>query len=192
MSAVPKLAAAPDALAVAIAEVADGLTAADFDVRSPAWEGSAYLKISNTWGELCDLTITEYGAVTWEWRSCAASAADPGRVTAIALELLGAGQPDVRVERGLDRPLKTLVGRALTGCGLEVEVKVLGAEEDYFEVYAGIEAKNPTAPLRGTVRVADDSAMWWDCRTVPLAEGDGLELGEVTATIARALAAGRA
>lgn len=70
-----------DAAANALTRIADELTGSGFAAHSPVWDGSAYMKITNARGALCDVTITTYGTVTWDYRSCDGSHVDPCLIT---------------------------------------------------------------------------------------------------------------
>jgi hypothetical protein len=189
---------AEDGDASAMLVIADGLTAEGFDVRSPALDGSSYMKITNVWGTRCELTITDSGIMTWESRSRHGSNADPARLMALAAEFLGARTDNASpFGRYSDLALKGAVGQMLVEHGMQVTLQVLGTDQTCFEVYAEIEATNPHQPARGMVRVADDGGIWWECQItepgVP-SGAPGLQLAEIISTIAHALGrpAGRA
>src|SRR5258708_33551742 len=61
----------------ALITIAGLFTNVNFDLTIPAWDGSAYLKISNARGALTDLTIGSDGIITWEYRSTSGSYPDP-------------------------------------------------------------------------------------------------------------------
>lgn len=58
-----------EAAAAALLAIADELTATGYETQSPTWDGSAFLKITNAKGALCDLTITTSGTLTWDYRT---------------------------------------------------------------------------------------------------------------------------
>jgi hypothetical protein len=180
-----------DGDASAMLTIADGLTAEGFDVRSPALDGSSYMKITSVWGMRCELTITDSGIMTWESRSRQGSNTDPARVMALAAEFIGARTDNPSPSsRYSDLTLKGAVGQMLVEHGIQVTLQVLGTDQTCFEVYAEVEATNPLQPTRGIVRVADDGGIWWECRVaIPgtPSQVPGLELTEVTRTIASAL-----
>src|ERR1700683_1523070 len=74
----------PDALTGPLADIADELTAAGYSVHDPGC-----LKIINARGALADLTITESGLLTWEYRSREGSPIDPDQLTGIVTAILG-------------------------------------------------------------------------------------------------------
>jgi hypothetical protein len=58
-----------------------------------------------------------------------------------------------------------------------------------FMLFDQVTITNPAQPQRGTVYVTDDVALWWRCQVRRQPDGaHGLDLDEITATIARALA----
>ena len=59
-----------------------------YNFTIPAWDGHAYLRISNALQALTDLTITSRGDVTWEYRSVRYPHASERRLTGVAIELL--------------------------------------------------------------------------------------------------------
>jgi hypothetical protein len=88
----------------------------------------------------------------------------------------------------LPGPLMTFkgrVGRAAADQGMQVSLKVLDEDRQFFEVYAEINITNPVRPERGTVRVADDGLISWHCqiRNPGQPEG-GLDIDEVIRTLA--------
>jgi hypothetical protein len=180
-----------DGDASAMLAMADGLIAEGFDVRSPASDGSSYMKITNVWGMRCELTITDSGIMTWENHSRHGSNTDPARITALAAEFLGACTDNASPSgRYSDLTLKGAVGQMLVEHGMQVTLQVLGTDQTCFEVYAEVEVSNPRQPTRGMVRVADDGGIWWECQVaIPgrPSQVPGLELAEVTRTIASAL-----
>jgi hypothetical protein len=167
--------------------MADELTAAGFESRSPIWDGSAYMKITNARGALSDLTITADGTVTWEYRSRDGRHINPDQITGIVLDLLSpasAQHPATMPARHPDLTLKGAAGRALTERGLQVTFELIGQDHDFYEAYAEIQVTNPADPARGTARVTDDGDLSWQCTSRP---PEGITLAEIAATLARAL-----
>jgi hypothetical protein len=167
--------------------LADLLTEADFSLDIPG-EG-CLLKISNARGALCELTITEAGDLTWEYRPYAGRHADPAQLAGLVRDLL---DPDgfageLPVMRRDDLTLKGLAGRALADHGMRVTFHVLDIDDYFFDTYAEIRITNPAKPERGTARLNDDGAIWWDCHLCSAAPTEGLPLPEVAGTITRAL-----
>jgi hypothetical protein len=175
----------------AVEVIADRLTDQGFDVTSPAWDHDSYLTVTNAPGALCGLTLTDDGDASWEYRFCDGRAADPAQVIAVVLDLLLAddtANPDVSVVRPQGVTIQDSAGRALAEQGMRVRTKVGGLEDGFGDSYTEIEVDNPARPDRGTVRVNDDGALWWDCQVSELAARcQGIELPEIVGSIVRAL-----
>jgi len=172
--------------AAALLAIADDLTTAGFSARSPAWNGSAYLAITNARGALCDLTITATGTLTWDYRSHHGSHVEPGQITGIVLNLLspGTGQPAAAPPPCPAASLKGTVGQALAARGLRVTLNLLDQDHERYETYAEIQITNPASPARGTVRVTDDGDLTWSCTT---RQAGGITPADIAATLTRAL-----
>jgi hypothetical protein len=172
--------------------VADGLTAHGFDTRSPTWERSYHLDVTNVRGALCEVNLAEGGKATWEYRRCHSCRADPMQIVDMVTSVLGAGDRGHRKgpARYLpDLTLKGVVGRALVEHGMSVCLREIHRDDVNFEIYAEIEAANPADPGRGKVRVADDGTIRWECSFHDLvAAADGLQPSDIAEAIARALA----
>ncbi len=168
--------------------IADDLTTSGFAAQSPIWDGSAYLKITNARGALCDLTITADGTLTWEYRSHQGSHINAGQITRIVLDLLSPGTTPRAGAGPAHRPGATLVsaaGRALAACGLRVTLKLIDQDHDYYETYAEIHITNPVDPARGTARITDDGDLTWQCHA--RGPAGGITPAEIADTINRAL-----
>jgi hypothetical protein len=173
-----------------IETVADALCSRGFDVRNPAKDESSYLRITNVRGTLCELTIHDSGVADWEYRSCDGSQPDPTLMTTIAMCILDPAPGNYGpVPHDPHLTLKGMIGRALADQGMLVSLHVLDTDRLFFDVYAEIAVTNPAQRDRGTIRVSDDGAIWWQCRILQDQESciHGLELGEIADTIARAL-----
>jgi len=172
--------------------IADGLTAHDLDVLDPAAEGSQYLKVTNARGALCEIMISEHGSATWEYHPFGGEPG-PAQVTAMVLELLGAGNGEHLDASSKQRPGLTLtgiVGKALTERGMRVRLAEAGRDEDLSEMYAEIVVINPARPDRGTAQASDDGMIRWECRfTDPARSTRGIDPAAIAGTIARALSA---
>jgi hypothetical protein len=164
--------------------LADQLTAAGWDTRSPAWENRGYLKITNTPGATSEITISTSGHVTWEYRPARPGRLEPVRIATIITSLLDPGtRPAPPVEPRSHRTLITTTGRALARHGLEVTLDVLDISQAFCDIYSELRITNPARPERGTASLASDASIWWDTRAQP-----GHTLGAITATIIGALA----
>jgi hypothetical protein len=189
MQATSSIEPADSRAASVLLAIADELTAVDFEARSPVWEGSAYMKISNARGALCELTIADGGTVTWDYRSRDGRHIHPDQITGIVLDLLNPGHDQHPVAIPAHQPdvtLKGAVGRALAGHGLQVTLKLLDRDDDFYEAYAEIEVTNPADPARGTARVTDDGDLSWQCTAC--GPDGGITPAEIAATLTRALA----
>jgi hypothetical protein len=180
---------APAAVTVMHA-VADGLTERGLDIRGPAWEETHVFKVTNVLGALCEITISESGSVILEYRPVWDSRADPERITAMVLELLGAGvRQGARPAGGYrGRTLMGTVGIATRQCGMNARLRHIGRDDSSCEVYAEVEVSNPARPDLGTACVTDDNAVLWECHFNDSAQGiRGIDPQEIAETIARSL-----
>ena len=171
--------------------IADGLTSHGFDVRMPGQPGGMFLQVTNVRGSLCELTIFGCGVFAWEYRRLDRSQPDPSIAAAMIMRILGA-DPDangrVPVPDSPRRTLKGQIGQALAGCGMQVRLNVLDKDESAYEVYTLITVTNPALPGRGTVCIDDDGLICWRGQIPgPEQPEDGLDLGELTRTLASAL-----
>src|SRR6266567_6665142 len=83
----------PDTGATAALKLADALTAGGLDIWNPAWVGTDYLKITNAPGALSELTISDAGLVTWEFRPFHSTPVDTREIARKALTLLLGASP---------------------------------------------------------------------------------------------------
>jgi len=173
--------------AAALLAIADELTATGYSAQSPIWDGSAYLKITNAKGALCDLTITSNGTLTWDYRTHHGKHIHPDQITGIVLDLLSPGTsrpPGAAPTRHAATSLKSAAGQALAARGLRVTLQLLDQDHDLYEIYAVIQVTNPADPARGTVRVTDDGDLTWHCTT---RQAGGITPADIAATLTRAL-----
>ena len=172
----------------ALRHLADQLTAAGLDTRSPAWEDRGYLKITNTPGAVSELTITPCGHVTWEYRPAHPGHNTPARLAAIILALLDPTAPDdIATEPRADLTPASLAGRALVACGLSVTLAILDVSQTRFDIYSELRITNPACPERGIANLTGDGTIWWECRTHQTA----LSLADIAGAITRALSTTR-
>jgi len=168
--------------------IADELTATGYGTHSPIWDGSAYFKIYNARGALCDLTITADGTLTWDYRSLHGSHIHPDQITGIVLDLLSPGTSPpagAATARHPGATLKSAAGRALAARGLHVTLNLIDQDHDYYETFAEIHITNPADPSRETARVTDDGDLAWQCHIH--GQAGGITPAEIAATINRAL-----
>lgn len=170
----------------ALHTLADGLTSQGFDIAGQAWEQSHQLAITNVRGALCQVSLRDDGHLTWEYRLCHGTYADPAHLTGIVLRLLGADirQPAPRYP-GLT--LKGVVGRALAACGMTVRLVILQHDDITYDLYAEVEATNPTRLGRGRVRITDHATLRWECPHPATSCAAALNPADLAAIIARAL-----
>jgi transcriptional regulator with XRE-family HTH domain len=175
--------------------IADALSMRDFDICEPGQPGSAFLQVTNVCGARCELTVYDSGRLDWEYRHQDGDRSDPCLLAAMTLRLLGGDHPRTGSAHVTHHPQQTLkgqVGRAAADQGMQVCQNVLDKDAQLFEVYAEIPVTNPARPDRGTVRIADDGLICWHCQVHhPGHPENGLEIGEITTTLAQALTAAR-
>jgi hypothetical protein len=180
-----------DTAARAAEAIADALTLHDFDVCEPGQPGSVFLQVSNVRGARCELTVYDSGRLDWEYRHHDGDRSDPCLLAAMILHLLGGDHATTGCAHVTHHPQQTLkgqVGRVAADQGMQVCLNVLDKDAQVFEVYAEITITNPTRPDRGTVRVADDGLLCWHCQIQhPGHPENGLEIGEITTTLAQSL-----
>jgi hypothetical protein len=168
--------------------IADELTAAGYGTQSPIWDGSAYLKIHNARGALCDLTIKTDGTVIWDYRTRDGQHIDPRQLARIALDLLSPRSrqhPAAVPARQPGTTLTSAVAQTLTRHGIRVTPGLTDHDHHTGETYTEIQATSPASPARGTICVTDDGALIWQCRTHP--HPGGLTPDDIAATPTRAL-----
>jgi hypothetical protein len=161
-------------------EIADELTASGYSVHAPDC-----IKIINARGALSDLTITESGSLTWEYRSCEGNHIDPAQLTGMVSIVLDQPGTDT-AHWPAGAALTSAVGQAVSGRGLEVSLNVLDADTTLDETFSELTITSPAKPERGTVRVTDDGALYWHCHTDD--PDNALTHGDIAATLTRALA----
>jgi hypothetical protein len=77
-------------------------------------------------------------------------------------------------EAPTDRALLSLAGRALASYGLKVTLDILDISQTNYTVYTELRITNPIRPEGGTVSLAPDGTIWWECRTQPTLSLDGI------------------
>lgn len=173
----------------ALAAVVDLLLADGYGFTIPAWDGDAYLRISNAVGALTSLTITDRGDVTWEYRSTHGIHIDPAQLTAITLGIL---DPDCilpRPEPVPHRPSNAVhaaAGQALTALGLTATRHLTDPTPGPFGAYTEIAVTNPASPGRGIVCITADGELCWCTQAARHPDG-GLPITDIAAAMTRAL-----
>jgi hypothetical protein len=174
----------------AIEAVGDGLNAQGLDVRTFASDNCRHLKVDNVRSTVADLFIYPKGTVNWDYHSFDGTTHDPSRVTTITLAILAdPGTPDsATVVRYPQMSFLGSVGRATIERGLSATFSSRDPDNARFKIHDEVAITNPARPRRGTVQVTNDGALWWTCqlRSQPHSQ-DGLDLVEITNSIARAL-----
>jgi len=167
------------------------LTAGGLDIWNPAWVGTDYLKITNAPGALSELTISDAGLVTWEFRPFHGSPVDTREIARRAPALLGASPAEISSDP-TPRPsrvaLKDDIAQRLRACGLDVSVHALNV--DASGPYCEITATNPAMPTRGRIQLAEDGMIRWECRVQENDRAQGAKLADIALTISAAVAAG--
>ncbi len=175
----------------AIEAIGDGLNAQDLDARTFASEECRYLKVTSVRSTVADLFIYPNGNVDWEYHSFDGTPHDPGRMTAITLAILHDTDSPDSPSAAVRYPHMTFlgsIGRAAIEQGLDAAFGSLDPDNAYFKIHDEVAIINPAQPNRGTVRVTDDGALWWNCqfRDQPHSE-DGLDLAGITGSVLRAI-----
>jgi hypothetical protein len=143
--------------------VADGLTGAGLDVRTPGDEDGCRLDIVLP-GARCTLAVGDCGSAEWEYCPWSPDDADPDLTADLATALLtGRTGPQPRLGSGHQREnitFKGIVGLELKARGLDVELAVY-CDETSFDTFAEIIATVPGPGDDGQVCVTDDDGLTW-------------------------------
>ena len=168
----------------ALSKIVDLLLEDGYGFTIPAWEGDAFLKISNARGALTDLTISDQGTVIWEYRSARGGRVDPVRLITVTLTLL---DPEAKIARP-ELPSRdgrvfilNAASHALFRCGLTTSRH--HSDPDAFTV---LTVTNPSEPVRGAVDITDDGELTWQVRAPHHRDG-GLVLPDIAGSISLAL-----
>ena len=150
----------------------------------PAWDGRAYLRISNALQAHTDLTITSGGGITWEYRSARYPHTSERQLTAVAITLLDPDDtkplPPLPPD-GLQLTQLGAVRHALSRHGLAAAITA--ADDDIGPI---LTATNPAHPCRGTITISSDGELTWTTRTPHHPDG-GIPIPDIAAAITRAL-----
>lgn len=169
----------------ALTAVVDLLRADGYGFTIPAWDGDAYLRITNALRALTSLTITSHGDLIWDYRSAEYPRLHPSRLVGAAICILDPDrtrpEPVVGMNDGF--PLVEIIRYALFRHGLTATIAGTGVE--YL-----LTAANPSQPYRGTVYITDDGELQWHARAPHHPDG-GVPLPDIAATIIRTLARAR-
>ncbi len=168
------------------------LAAAGFGVQSTRWRDRQELTVLNVTAARSCFTLTGSGCARWHYEPATGPATGAATLAAIIVHLLGAphtagATPGVAAYRAL--PLKGIVGRCLQDRGLTVTLQVCEDWES-FEATTQIEVTSPARPWLGTVQLADNGDLDWDCDYRAAFHGDPGQLADMIVPILRALTPG--
>ena len=162
------------------------LAAAGFSVHGTRWRDRHELIIGNVTAARSCLTMTGSGRAQWHYEPATGPGTDPATLAGIIVHILGAphtGAPRVAAYRAF--PLKGTVGRCLQDRGLTVALRVREDLES-FEATTAIDVTSPARPWLGTVQLADNGDLDWDCDYRAAFHGDVAALADVIAAILHA------
>ena len=164
------------------------LAAAGFGVHGTRWRDQHELILLNVTAARSCLTLTDDGCARWHYEPATGPGTDPATLTAIIVHILGAphtadSTPGAAACRAF--PLKGAVGRCLQDRGLTVALRVCEDLES-FEATTSIEITSPARPWLGTVQLADNGDLDWDCDYRAAFHGDIAALADVIAAILHA------
>ena len=186
--AAPALYVAADAGTEPVQMITRRLAAAGLGVHGTRWRDRHELIIGNVTAARSCLTLTDDGCAQWHYEPAAGPGTDPATLAAIIVHILGAPHtagttPGTAAYRAF--PLKGAVGRCLQDRGLTVALRVCEDLES-FEATTAIEVTSPARPWLGTVQLADNGDLDWDCDYRAAFHGDVAPLADVIAAILRA------
>lgn len=165
----------------ALAAITGLLGQVGYEFTVPAWDGNAYLKISNAVGAVTDLTITSHGNVTWDYRSIHGTHVEPAALIAITISLLDPDAarpwPDLPLHRARAAIL-VAADHALYSYGFTTSRRQ--PDPDACTILA---VTNPALPARGTVEITNNGELSWHTRA-PHHHDAGLTLPDIATSIA--------
>ena len=162
------------------------LAAAGFGVHATRCPDRQELTILNVTAARSCLTLTGSGCARWHYEPTG-PAAGAATLAAIIVHILGAPRT-AGATPGADTyqafPLKGKVGRCLQDRGLTVTLHVCEDWES-FEATTDIEVTSPARPWLGTVQLADNGHLDWQCDYRAAFHGDPGQLADVIIPILR-------
>jgi hypothetical protein len=164
------------------------LAAAGLGVHATHWRDRHELILLNVTAARCCLTVSGSGRAQWHYEPATGPGTDPATVTAIIVHLLGAphtADTTTRLTAYQAFPLKGAVGRYLQDRGLTVTLRI-SEDLESFEATTAIEVTSPARPWLGTVQLADNGDLDWECEYRAACHGDPAQLADVIAPILRA------
>ena len=164
------------------------LAAAGFGAHGTRWRDRHELTILNVTAARSCLTLTDGGCAQWHYEPLTGRATDAATLAAIIVHILGAphtidSTPGVTAYRAF--PLKGAVGRCLQDRGLSVALRI-SEDLESFEATTDIEVTSPARPWHGTVQLADNGELDWECDYRTAFHGDVAALADVIAPILNA------
>jgi len=143
--------------------VIDGLAGSGLAVTLPERDDSCDVAIACQDAE-CQLSVDDWGRVTWEYGPRPAGSADPGLTADLATALLtGQPGPYPRLapafgQRGIT--FKAAAGLELRARGLDVALAAY-LDDDYLDAQVEVSVTAPGAADTARVCVTDDGALTW-------------------------------
>ena len=164
------------------------LAAAGFGVHGTRWRDRHELILLNVIAARSCLTLTDGGRAQWHYEPLAGPGTDAATLTAIIVHILGAPHtadttPGVAAYRAF--PLKGAVGRCLRDRGLTVALRI-SEDLESFEATTAIEITRPARPWLGTVQLADDGHLDWECDYRAAFHGDVAALADAITSVLHA------
>jgi len=164
------------------------LAAAGFGVHGTRSRDQHELILLNATAARSCLTVTDSGRARWHYEPLTGPVTNAATLAAIIVHILGAPHtadttPGVAAYRAF--PLKGAVGRCLQDRGLTVTLSVCEDMES-FEATTAIEVTSPARPWLGTVQLADNGDLDWECDYRAAFHGDVAALADVIAPVLHA------
>ena len=164
------------------------LAATGFGAHGTRWQDRHELIIGNVAAARSCLTVTDSGRAQWHYEPATGPATDAATLTAIIIHILGASHtidstPGTAAYRAF--PLKGIVGRCLRDRGLTVTL-LISEDLESFEATTEIQVTSPARPWLGTVQLADDGNLDWECDYRTAFHGDVAQLADVIAPVLHA------
>jgi hypothetical protein len=143
--------------------VIDGLAGSGLAIIPPEHDDSHDVAIACQGAE-CELSVDDWGRVTWEHCPRPAGSADPGLTADLATALLtGQPAPHPRLARECGQQgttFKAIVGLELRARGLDVALEAY-LDEDHLDAHLEISVTAPGTGDTAKVCVTDDGCLTW-------------------------------
>ena len=167
-----------------LSPAAGRLAAAGLGVHGTRWRDRHELILLNVTAARSCLTVTDSGRARWHYEPATGPGTDPATLTAIIIHILGAPHTAYTTPVAFAHqafPLKGAIGRCLQDRGLTVALHVCEDLES-FEATTEIEVTSPARPWLGTVQLADNGDLDWDCDYRAAFHGNIAALADVPIT----------